>query len=47
MKAVDEHGFKSLRATKQPGRPNRFTDDQKDKIKVAIASAPELYGYNV
>ena len=47
MKSVDEHGFASLRTVKQPGRPNRLTNEQKDKIKVAIASAPELSGYNV
>lgn len=47
MKFVDEHGFASLRTAKQPERPDRLTNEQKDKIKVAIASAPELFGYNV
>ncbi len=47
MKAVDEHGFESLRAIRQPGRPKRLKEEQKDKIKVAIASAPESFGYHV
>ncbi len=47
IKAVDEHGFESLRAVKQPGRPNRLSDAQKEEIKVAITSDPTDYGYNV
>ena len=47
IKAVDEHGFEALRAKKQPGRPGRLTPEQKADIKVAIASAPSEFGYNV
>ncbi len=47
IKAVDEHGFESLRALKQPGRPYRLSDAQKEEIKVAVASDPADYGYNV
>lgn len=47
IKAVDEHGFESLRAIKQPRRPYRLSDAQKEEIKVAIASDPADYGYNV
>lgn len=47
IKAVDEHGFESLRAIKQPGRPHKLSDIQKEEIKVAVASDPTDYGYNV
>lgn len=47
IKAVDEHGFESLRAIKQPGRPYKLSDVQKEEIKVVVASDPTNYGYNV
>jgi len=47
IKAVDERGFEALRAIKQPGRPHKLSDCQKEEIKAAITSAPENYGYNV
>ncbi len=47
VKAVDEGGFESLRSPKKPGRPRTLTDSQKDTIKVAVASDPSGYGYNV
>lgn len=47
MKSVDERGFDSLRNTKQTGRPNRLTNEQKEEIKDAIASDPSLVGLNV
>ena len=47
MKTVDEQGFEALRPQKQPGRPFRLSMDQKEKIKVAILSAPSDSGYNV
>ena len=47
VKAVDEGGFESLRSPKKPGRPGSLTNIQKDTIKVAIASDPSDYGYNV
>lgn len=47
IKAVDENGFGALRIKKQPGRPERLTPDQKAEIKVAIASEPSEFGYNV
>lgn len=47
VKAVDEHGFEALRAIKQPGRPYKLSNAQREEIKVAIASDPTDYGYNV
>lgn len=47
VKAVDEQGYDSLRPKKQPGRPSRLNDGQKEKIKVAVASDPQDYGYTV
>lgn len=47
VKAVDESGFEALHSPKKPGRPETLTDTQKDAIKVAVASAPSEYGYNV
>lgn len=47
VKAVDEKGFDELRPKKQPGRPQRLSTEQKEEIKVAVASSPENYGYNV
>lgn len=47
VKSVDEHGFESLRTIKQTGRPHKLSDGQKEEIKVAVASDPMDYGYNV
>ncbi len=47
MKSVDEHGFESLRPKKQPGRPPRLSDVQKENIKDDIATDPSQFGYNV
>jgi transposase len=47
MKSVDEHGFRSLWPKKQPGRPERLSQDQKEKIKDDIAKDPSEFGYNV
>ncbi len=47
MKMVDEKGFESLRAKKQPGRPIRLSSEQKEMIKVVIQSDPSEYDYNV
>lgn len=47
MKAVDEGGFEVLRPKKQPGRPFKLSEAQKEEIKVAILSEPEAFGYNV
>ena len=47
MKAVDEHGFEALRAKKQTGRPCKLSSEQKEKIKDAILSDPNVYGYNI
>lgn len=47
VKSVDESGFESLRNKKQAGRPKKLTADQKENIKVALASNPEDYGYTV
>lgn len=47
VKAVDEQGFEALRPKKQPGRPNRLSQSQKEEIKVVILSPPEEAGYTV
>lgn len=47
MKIVDEQGFEALRPKKQPGRPNKLTDEQKEEIKVAVLSGPEQHGYTI
>ena len=47
MKSVDERGFEALRPKKQPGRPNKLTEAQKEEIKVAILLPPEDSGYTV
>lgn len=47
MKSVDEFGFESLRTQKQPGRPKKLSEQQKEEIKVAILSDPSDYGLNV
>ena len=47
IKLVDEKGFEALRPKKQPGRPNKLTNSQKEEIKVAILSDPATYGYNI
>ena len=47
VQKVDENGFESLKATKQPGRSSRLSDDQMAVIKDAIGSDPENSGYRV
>lgn len=47
VKAVDERGFEALRPIKQPGRPHKLSDFQREEIKAAVASDPKDYGYNV
>lgn len=47
VRTVDEHGFEFLRPKKQPGRPQSLTEEQKENIKVAIASDPNDFGYMV
>ena len=47
MKIVDEEGFEVLRPKKQPGRPFKLSEGQKEEIKVAIFSDPEASRYNV
>lgn len=47
MKSVDEKGFEALRPKKQPGRPNKLSNEQKEKIKDAILLPPEDSGYTV
>ena len=47
MKAVDEQGFEALVPKKQPGRPSRLSDVEKEEIKDVIVSDPQVYGYNV
>lgn len=37
MKSVDEKGFVALRPKKQPGRPNKLIEAQKEEIKVALS----------
>ena len=44
---VDEHGWDALVAKKQPGRPSKLSDAQKEELKLVIASDPLKYGYNV
>ena len=47
VKKVDENGFESLRAIKQPGRSSRLSDDQMAIIKDALKANPEDSGYRV
>lgn len=47
VQKVDENGFESLKAIKQPGRAPRLSEDQLAEIKDAIARDPEESGYRV
>lgn len=47
VKKVDEEGFESLKAKKQPGRPNKLSDLQMAEIKDAVRTDPTIFGYNV
>ena len=47
VQKVDENGFESLKAVKQPGRSPRLSDEQMAEIKVAIENGPEESGYRV
>jgi transposase len=47
VQKVDENGFESLRAIKQPGRSSRLSEDQMAIIKDAIEADPEDSGYRV
>ena len=47
VKKVDEDGFESLKAIKQPGRTPRLTEEQMAEIKDAIEHDPEESGYRV
>lgn len=47
MKTVDEKGFEALRPKKNPGRPVKLSQPQKEEIKVAINSDPNEAGYCV
>ncbi len=47
VRIVDECGFEALRPRKQPGRPQCLTEPQKENIKAAVASDPNVYGYTV
>lgn len=47
VQKVDENGFESLKAIKQPGRSSRLSDEQMAIIKDAIGSDPENSGYRV
>jgi len=43
---VDTLGFESLRAIKQPGRPGKLSEEQKEEIKSAIMKDPLSEGYS-
>ena len=47
VQKVDEGGFESLKATKQPGRAPRLSEEQLAEIKVALSLDPEESGYRV
>ena len=47
VQKVDEDGFESLKAIKQPGRTPRLSRTQTAEIKDAISADPEKYGYLV
>ena len=47
VQKVDENGFESLRAIKQPGRAPRLSEHQMAEIKDAIEKDPEESGYRV
>ena len=43
---ADDHGFQSLMAVKQTGRPPKLDDEQKEKIKFVLQEDPSKYGYS-
>lgn len=43
---VDDHGFQSLMAVKQTGRPSKLSDAQKEEIKFVLQKDPTEYGYS-
>lgn len=43
---VDEHGFESLMAVKQTGRPPKLSNEQKEKIKDVVSEDPQSFGYS-
>ncbi len=47
LKNVDESGWETLMAVKQKGRPNKLSDEQVNKLKDAVKSDPNNFGYNV
>ena len=47
VKKVDEEGFESLKAVKQPGRTPRLSEEQMAEIKDALEKEPEESGYRV
>ncbi len=47
LKNVDEHGWETLMAIKQNGRPNKLSGEQIKKLKNAVKSDPNNFGYNV
>ncbi len=47
LKNVDESGGEILMAVKQNGRPNKLSDEQINKLKDAVKSDPDNFGYNV
>ena len=44
---VDRFGWDALRAKKQPGRPNKLSEDQIALVKVAVTDDPDNYGFKV
>ena len=44
---VDEQGWDSLKAIKQPGRASKLSDTQIAEIKAVVEDDPEKYGYHV
>lgn len=47
VQKVDNEGFYALMTTKQEGRPRRLNKEQENKIKDALNSESQDYGYNV
>lgn len=43
---ADDHGFRSLMAVKQTGRPSKLSDEQKEEIKFVLQNDPAEYGYS-
>lgn len=47
LKNVDEHGWESLIATKQTGRPPRLSNAQVEELRSIISAGPEASGFDV